>query len=190
MQTYRLPHTEETVEDLVPESSEGQALTASTTVLVRHRGRHLIVDKFDGRDYPIRPGLTYMPYGAALHFQARAVIPGTRNPEVGSQQSYLGIVGIDSPELCEPLTDEEIAHYGASVEAIDRSALSDPNDRQTSVIKSGVIARGGRGNVKKPQISASDDAVFEKPGITDAQRDAAESGGSLGEVNKRVKRGG
>lgn len=191
MQTYNTPEIDAEVRDLMPESAGGLALGPETPVVVIHRGRHVIVDKFDGRDYRIMPGYTRMPYGAARHFQARQVIPGTRNPEIGTQQSYLGIPGVDDAWMCEPLTEEELQRFGAAIEAIDRSAFSDPADREVKTIPLGGT-RNQRGNGgKRPQINtrgqATDAAaeaaerMFEKPETNDA-KDAAASIGVVDEL--------
>jgi hypothetical protein len=183
MQTYQMPDVQADVRDLIPESASAMALTPETPVLVIHRGRHVITDKHDGIDYRILPGYTRMRYGAARHFQGRQVIPGTRNPELGTEQSYLGIVGIDDAALCEPLTDDEVERYGAKVEAIDRDALTDPADRTVRVIKApgGIVRRGGR----RPEIDASTQVseaareaaehIFERPEVNDAQAAAMEA---------------
>lgn len=197
-QTYKRPTLDGVpVRNLIPESADGNELTPATPVLVVHRGRHVITDKFDGRDYRIEPGYTEMPYGAAVHFQSRAVIPGTRNPEIGSQQSYLGICGIDDAPMCEPLTNEEVTKYGAAVEAIDREALGDTN---THVIKSGVPGQRGRGSLStmRPKLSADQQAtdgaaaaaadIMAPPGQTDAQVDAAEAGGrTMAAAHKKTR---
>jgi hypothetical protein len=51
-------------------------------------------DTYDGRHYVIAPGYFRTTYGAALHFQKRAVVPGSRNPETNYQASFIAIIGI------------------------------------------------------------------------------------------------
>lgn len=200
-QTYRMPAPAADVANLVPESNDGNSLTPTTTVLCIHRGRHRIVDKFDGQDYVILPGQFMAPYGAALHFQNRAVIPGTRNPELGVQQSYIGIIGLDSDEMCEPLTDDEVDRFGAAVEAIDRSSLTDPADRTVTVLKTGAAAGRvrGQGGSKRPQIDTSAQAsdaareaaehAFDSPGTSAAAEDAAEAASeSVADVGRKVRK--
>lgn len=176
MRTYRKPEGHTDVKVLVPESSNGHELTPSTPVLCIHRGRKPFTDKFDGIDYVIEPGKFEIAYGAAKHFQDRAVIPGTRDPEVGSQQSYIGIIGLDEPALCEPLTDEECERFGAAVEAIDRSTMISKEDRDVTVVKTGVRATRGAGG-KRPDIKATKDDVMAKTGQSDAKVDAREARG-------------
>jgi hypothetical protein len=63
-------------------------------VLCVHRGDEPYEDMFDGRPYKIQPGFFMTQYGAALHFKARAVVPGTRNPETRYEASFIAIVGV------------------------------------------------------------------------------------------------
>jgi hypothetical protein len=186
--TYTLPPVEGTVTNLVPESAGGTQLKPDTTVLCIHRGRHVLVDKFDGIDYRIDPGLFYAPYGAARHFQRRAVIPGTRNPEINTEQSYIGIKGLDPDDMCEPLTDEEVALFGAAVEAIDRGSFSDPADRNTRTIRSGVAGRAPHPGGRRPDIKTSREDVMDKPGVTDAGVASAEAAGERGEQPRKGRR--
>lgn len=164
MRTYQFPAGQGDVPSLTPESAGGNELTPETRVLAIHRGRHTFTDKYDGVDYRIAPGKFTAPYGAVAHLQRRAVIPGTRDVEGGTEQSYIGIIGIDDPALCEPLTDEEVAKYGAAVEAIDRSAMSSKTDRTVKTIATGVKEKRGGGS-SKPKI--------ETEGDTEAGREAA-----------------
>lgn len=189
-QTYRMPALGDDVQVLKRENDDGQALTPDTQVLCIHRGRHIIRDKFDGVDYEIAPGKFIAPYGAVQLFRDHAVIPGTRNPELGYQQSYIGIIGIDDPRDCEPLTDEEVKKFGAKVEAIDRDALVDPDAREVRIetTKGGGQARRAISGNRRPQLEVSDPSAMDKPESTIAQEEAAEAR-SLRGVNKRVSRG-
>jgi hypothetical protein len=54
-------------------------------------------DMFDSGHYVIEPGYFTAPYGAAKHFQARAVVPGSRNPETNFQASFIAIIGVTAP---------------------------------------------------------------------------------------------
>jgi hypothetical protein len=51
-------------------------------------------DTYDGNHYVVAPGYFTAPYGAAKHFQERAVVPGSRNPETQGQRSFIAIVGV------------------------------------------------------------------------------------------------
>jgi hypothetical protein len=78
------------------------------------------------RHYTIQPGFFTTDYGAALHFKARAVVPGSRNPETNFQASFIAIIGVaaptkdglkvlkpvDDPLQWEPFTDEECRNTG------------------------------------------------------------------------------
>lgn len=167
-QTYRMPQPSGPVADLVPESSDGNVLTPTTPVLAINRGRQPLTDKFGGRDYVIPPGEVQMPYGAARHFQERLIIPGTRNIELGTVQSFIGIKGLDDDWMCAPLTDEECDRFGEAREAIDRSAFTSPEDREVKFMKAGAGQPNRRGaGSRKPQIDTSMQA-------SDAAREAAE----------------
>lgn len=192
-QTYQMPELGADVKTLTRENNRGETLGPTTEVLCIHRGRHVLVDKFDGIDYRIEPGRFITTYGAAKHFQDRAVIPGTRNPEMGNQQSYIGIIGVDSEADCLPLTDDEVERFGAAREAIDRSALVDNEAREVNyqTTKGGGQARRAEFGNKRPRIDAPAEA-FEKPETTLAQEDAAEARAerkTLSGVNSRVRRG-
>lgn len=132
--TPELPDGHKAV-DLVAEDAKANELTPETIVTVVNRGRKPLSDMFDGRHYHVPAGYARMPYGAAVHFQKRAVVPGTRNLEQGGYVSWFGILGVDDPSMCEPFTDEYLESVGEKAEAIDRSAFSDPADRDVTVVK-------------------------------------------------------
>lgn len=89
-------------------------------VVCINRGRKPLVDTFDARHYEIPAGFFEIEYGAAKHLQRRLIVPGTRNITSNEQVSWIGILGVNPPELCEPFTDEQLAIYGENVEAIAR----------------------------------------------------------------------
>ncbi|MGE0590910.1 MAG: hypothetical protein AB7G23_03020 [Vicinamibacterales bacterium] len=154
------------ISNLVPEDSKAAELTPHTSVLVINRGRKPLHDKYDGRDYQIGPGYHWMPYGAALHFQRRAIIPGTKNLELGGWQSWLGILGVDGADLCEPLSDEELRAVGERVEAIDRHSFSSPEDQQVTTVSTGAAravapGQGMLGGPRRPQLDAGSQATPE-----------------------------
>lgn len=160
------------VQQLRPETSQEIKLTPETEVLCIHRGRTPIEDTFDSKHYIIEPGYFTIQLGAARHFKARAVVPGSRNPELGkySQASFIAIIGVavptatglkvqkvvDAPEEWAPFTDAECASFGLALEAIDRGALTDAIDSDVQLMdvaggqitgpaKSRVKAAGGTG---------------------------------------------
>jgi hypothetical protein len=114
---------------LSPIGAPVRVLTEATLVRVIHRGGPPVHDLYDSVEYHVEPGEWRLPLGVARHLQARAVVPGSRNPWTGKQQSLLGIIDtewgqpIDPPARCEPFTAEEIARFGLAVEAIDRAVL-------------------------------------------------------------------
>lgn len=136
------------VQALKPQSSGEDTLKPESEVLCINRGRETYTDMFDSRTYVIEPGYFTVAYGAALHFQARAVVPGSRNPETGFQASFIAIIGtvnpktnglevkrtIDEPVQWQPFTDEECREYNHAVEAIDRAAMLDPIDPNVQIV--------------------------------------------------------
>jgi hypothetical protein len=164
------------VADLVPEDAKANELNDQTIVTCLHRGRKPISDTFDGRHFTVPAGYVRMPYGQALHIQRRAIVPGTKNLEVGGFVSWLAIVGVDAPELCVPFTDEELVRFGEAVEAIDRSAMSDPADRDVTLMRTGAAraAMPGQGLVGGPSMSGPRKPVIDgSVQATDAAREAA-----------------
>ena len=133
-----------TIRDLVPLHHRGaRTLTPETEVALLHRGWTPIDDKFDGVDYELLPGRQMIAYGAAMHFRARAVVPGTRNPEIKKQESFLVIMdeaGPDRREHWRMFTDEERARIEGKVEAIARDELSMASDRDVKLVSTGRIA--------------------------------------------------
>jgi hypothetical protein len=137
------------VRHLRPQISTEIKLTPETEVYCLHRGREPYRDQFDSHHYLIEPGYFKAPLGAAKHFQARAVVPGSRNPETRSQVSFIVIIGvcaetreglkvlkaIDDAVECTPFTDDECREYGHAVEALDRAAMVDPIDAQVDVVR-------------------------------------------------------
>lgn len=164
------------VQHLVRQGVHDIALTVDTPVLCIHRGRRLTKDgepvhhaqaarypnkerepyfegdykdTYDGDHYVIAPGYFTAPHGAALHFQRRAVVPGSRNPETQTQTSFIAIIGVveakpgggmkvlravDPEEDWSPFTDEECAEYEVAFEAINRAAMVAPIDEQTQLV--------------------------------------------------------
>ncbi|MCC6989948.1 MAG: hypothetical protein IT181_13165 [Acidobacteria bacterium] len=155
-QTYQFPELPagQFPQSLVPEDQAGQKdLKPDTPVVIVNRGLGALRDKFDGRDYVIPPGpQTFLvPYGAALHFQKRNIVPGTRTLGEGGFESFIGILNIDSPENCLMLNDAEYAAAMSKPEGLDRSQL-DPERQnvralQTSAQRGQVAGQGMRRTV-------------------------------------------
>lgn len=145
-----------------PDSSGQLNVKPETDVLCLNRGRMPISDKFDSKDHTIPVGYFTIAYGAARHFKARAVVPGSRNPETRFQASFLAILGVPNPDgkgvrrfvgcddldQCTPFTEEECREYGHAVEAIDRAALVDPIDHDVTIRTIAGNAGAGGSRVK------------------------------------------
>lgn len=123
---YVMPHAPEgvTPADLMSTTSSGPVREPAEDekVLCINRGREVLIDQFDSRHVEIPPGLFYIEYAAAKHFQRRLIVKGTKNLSSGAYVSYIGIQGVNAPELCEPFTDAQLEKWGESFEAVDRSA--------------------------------------------------------------------
>lgn len=163
------------IQHLAPQGQLETPLTPDTIVLCIHRGRRQLVegqpvfhaqaaryanlgrepyyvgdykDTYDGRHYLIAPGYFRTTYGAALHFQRRAVVPGSRNPETQFQASFIAIIGIaevhpggglevvrpiDDRAAWDPFTDAECQEYEIAGDALDRGSMVNPIDREVQV---------------------------------------------------------
>lgn len=198
------------VQDLRPQTSGNTLLTPETKVLCINRGREVLHDTFDSRHYAIEPGYFSTEYGAAKHFQARAVVPGSRNPETAFQASFIAIVGVvvpssdgfrvvrkvDDEVQWDPFTDAECREYGHAIEALDREAMVDPIDpavdlkslhgSRVPADKGGSrVKGGGDGRAKRATQIAGDGAdalkTKNKPGENDATRAIREARGRAGQ---------
>lgn len=174
------------VQQLVREGVHDVQLTPETPVLCIHRGRRLqdgdtpvhhgnaarhrdgereayfegdYKDTYDGYHYIIAPGYFSAPYGAALHFQRRAVVPGSRNPETGFQASFIAIIGVvelvpdggfrvlkavDDQVDWTPFTDDECAQYEVAFEALDRAAMVAPIEKEVVLRNVSETVAGGK----------------------------------------------
>lgn len=161
-----------------------------------NRGRKPLTDQFDGRHVVLPSGWFQIEFDAAQHFHRRLIVPGTRNLEVDGYQSWVGIRGtvdgriaFHTEEDCTPFTDEELEAFGEKVEAIDRSAMSNPADRDVTAIRTSravastmrSTSRGGRTGIDV-SAQANEDAaeaaehVLDKPeesATREAQQEAA-----------------
>jgi hypothetical protein len=155
------------VQQLVPQGSGEIALTPDREVLCVHRGDEPYEDMFDGRPYKIQPGFFMTQYGAALHFKARAVVPGTRNPETRREASFIAIVGavelkpdgtfrvlkaVDDAVEWTPFTAEERHDYEGKLEALDRDGMVNPIDSDVTIVSTNeaLAGRGGRDKPARP----------------------------------------
>jgi hypothetical protein len=154
--SYRMPEldTNEAVADLVVQSDKAYELTPETVVLCLNRGNRVLHETFNAEHYQIPPGKFRMQYGAAVHCQRRQVVPGTRDIEGHGFRSFIAIYGVDAEADCVPFTDAELQAFGEKVEAIDRSAMANPADRDVTTIPTararaalGSFGMAGKGKV-------------------------------------------
>lgn len=137
---YRRPTLPEgvQVEDLSQSVSAGPVREPAPDerVICINRGNKPLSETFDGhhRTMPAS-GYFEIEYAAARHFQRKLIVPGTKNLETGGWVSFIGILGVDSDENCQPFTPEQLAAFGEKVEAIDRGAFLSQEDRQTQVVR-------------------------------------------------------
>lgn len=145
---YLVPPTVDlsTVVNLMPEHTHRAAMLPTTPVICVNRGPRTLDDKYDGDDYVIPPYVQFqVSFAAALHFQRRQIVPGTRNPDVqaaGVQYvSWIGILGIDPDEACAVFTDEELALFGESAEGLNRALLPTAADREATAHQTKTLGR-------------------------------------------------
>lgn len=151
------------VQQLVPQGSGEIAMTPDREVLCVHRGSEPYEDMFDGKPYVIQPGFFMTQLGAAQHFKARAVVPGTRNPETRYEASFIAIIGavelrsdgtfkvlkpVDPPAEWTRFTDEERAEYEGKGEALDRESMVNPIDADVTIVPTSRV-RAGKGTKEK-----------------------------------------
>jgi hypothetical protein len=203
------------IQHLAPQGQLEVPLTPDTVVLCIHRGRRTTIDgervhhpdaaryanmdreryfvgdykdTYDGRHYVIAPGYFRTTYGAALHFQKRAVVPGSRNPETNYQASFIAIIGIadvspsgglevvrpiDDKAQWAPFTDEECGVYEVAGDALDRESMTNPIEREVTVksVNEAITGRpatasrvrGGGGPARGrrgTQVEATDPAIL------------------------------
>lgn len=146
------------VQSLVPDlGSRDVALTPETEVLCIHRGRDDYEDMYDSRPYRIAPGYFKTTLAAAMHFRARAVVPGSRNPETRRQSSFIVIIGavdfkgdgsfdvikpVDKPEEWAAFSDDEVAEYAGAQEALDRGGMQNAIDPSVTIVSTSSAQAG------------------------------------------------
>lgn len=170
--TYKKPELPQgaKVSSVVPTELNAQELTPKTRVTCVNRGSEPYVDKCDGRDYIVPPGLFEVEYEVAEHFRLRSVVPGSRDPLSGAQENFIAILGIDPPEKCVPFSEMEQARADQAVEALDRGAIEDDQGGaravvvQTSRARARTAGQGGRrGGVSVEQNETSSGAWVPLP---------------------------
>lgn len=195
---FALPAMDE-VANLMTQRIGETALKPDSPVVCINRGRTVLHDMFDGNPVALQPGYFRTEYGAALHFQRRQIVKGTRNLELGGFVSWIGILGsddgrvkVDSVEHCEPFTDDELTRFGEKIEGIDRTSFADPADRDVTVLRTSQAraAVGGQGSRLRPDIDARAQAtegardaageVFAPPDASDTRDAEAEAGADTG----------
>jgi hypothetical protein len=135
-QTYQKPDlpAHATVNAVVPKDLKAPELGPKTMVTCINRGSDPYLDKCDGRDYVVPPGLFEVEYEVADHFRLRSVVPGSRDPVSGAQDTFIAILGLDPPEKCVPFNQADQQHYKTSVEAIDRDVIEQEQGGKAVVV--------------------------------------------------------
>ncbi len=180
------------VPDLVPSGRSGVELTPATRVQCVNRNCVPITDMWNAVRYEIPPGIFRVEYGAALHFQKRAVVPGTRAIATGAEESYIGIRNVDPPDWCKQFSLEQLALYATIPEAIDRKAFASQQARNVEIIDMGtargrapgmgMVAAAGLDGREQASDSAAEAAeeVLHQPAAFDAGEQPASAGAEEG----------
>lgn len=172
------------VVNIMPEHARGTEMKPWTPVICVNRGPTRITDKYDGNDYEIEPYMLFeVTYGAALHLQKRAIVPGTRNPDLNDpfrpqMISWIGIHGVDPAEACEPFSPQQLEYFGEKVEGLAREMLPSPVARSAEVHATADLSRTlpGQGLTPSAQFAPGGSVggvVQELIGGSDELRDAA-----------------
>jgi hypothetical protein len=125
---------------LVPVDAHQHRLTPETEVTCINRSSQVLLAQSNGQHYEIPPGMFRCRYADAKLFQARLIVPGTRAGLLGRggsirAESYIGILGIDPPEKCQPLTPARERQAAETKEAFDRSTMESPSARTVRRVK-------------------------------------------------------
>src|SRR5262245_7405544 len=160
------------VNNVVPSDLKAQELTPKTRVICINRGSEPYVDKCDGRDYVFPPGYFEVEYEVADHFRLRSVVPGSRDPITGAQETYIAIIGIDPPERCVPFSDVDQEHYSQAVEALDRGAIEQEQGGKGVVVPTArARARTAGGSRRRDITVQQNDSTAEAPGAMEPPTD-------------------
>jgi len=168
-QTYDKPKLPEgtKVTNVVPSDLKAQELGPKTRVICINRSSEPYIDKCDARDYVVPPGYFEVEYEVAEHFRLRSVVPGSRDPVTGAQETYIAIVGIDPPERCVPFSHEDQEVFSQSVEAIDRGAVEQEQGGKGVVVptaRARARTAGGAGSRRRDITVQENDSTREAPG--------------------------
>jgi hypothetical protein len=203
---YEMPDLTQ-VENLMVERMGETTLKPDSPVICLNRGRKPLQVTWDGNHIPVPVGYFRTEYAAALHMQRHLIVPGTRNLEVGAFVSWVSILGsddgrvaVDPVEMHQPFTDDELQHFGESIEGLARDGRDPLVPMRTSVGRAMSRTQGFGGGLR-PQISAAEQAsavaaeaaaaVFDPPASSDtraAEAEAAVERGSAAESTARLKR--
>jgi hypothetical protein len=201
MQGFTIPDAAQHATDLTLAHQQGTSkLAPNSRVLCINRGKSPLKDTFNGFHLDVPPGYFETEYGAALHFQRRLIVPGTRNLEVGGYVSWIGILGstdgkirVDREEDCEPFSDEELLKFGERIEAIDRGPDSGLVVKKVSGVRASMMSGRRTGVQVDASTQATDEAaanaevIFEPPTESATREDSAEAP-SLASVARTVRR--
>src|SRR5690348_6564706 len=185
------------VRDLVPVDADTRTLTPKTRVTCINRGVETLLVQHNGHHYEIAPGLFEVAYATARHIQQRLIVPGTRQRTVSQRgviraTSYIGILGVDAPEACEPFTVAELNAFGVKHEGLDRESMPTRRDREVTQVSTKAVRGKTRGQAatqrrqfdSQADEQGSDEAAerarntFTPPARSDAERDERELTGA------------
>lgn len=146
------------VQQLVPQrGSVDVRLSPESEVLCIHRGTEPIEDMHDSQPFRIMPGYFKTQYAAAVHFKARSIVPGSRNPETSRQASFIAIIGtvdfradgsfsvtrqVDHPDEWAPFSEDERAEYEGHAEALDRDGMVNAIDPSVEIVSTSSVQSG------------------------------------------------
>jgi len=180
-QTYKKPELPSgtKVANVVPSDLQAQELGPKTRVVCINRGSGAYVDKCDGRDYVVPPGLFEVEYEVADHFRLRSVVAGSRDPVTGAQETYIAIIGVDPPERCEPFPPEVQEKYEQSVEALDRGLIEQEQGGKGMVVSTARLRSRTAGGTRRRDISVEQN---------DNMSEATDATIEVGDRGKRILR--
>src|SRR5262245_1339636 len=159
-QTYKKPELPAgtTVTSVVPSNLHAQELTPKTRVVCINRGSAPYVDKCDGKDYVVPPGLFEVEYEVADHFRLRSVVPGSRDPVSGAQDNFIAILGLDPPEKCVPFDQDTQDEIARSAEAINRTLIEEEQGGKAVVVATVRARARTAGQGRRPQTIVEQNA--------------------------------
>lgn len=185
---------------LTPARADSHVIKPETEVLCINRGRETLEDMFDSVPYKIAPGYFTVAFAGARHFQGRQIVPGSRNPELKTVESFIGIIGlvrqegdqvvvltrVDSDAKCQPFTDEECRLLSLKTEGLDRAhmmlAITPPQAELVDVNEVRLSMVGAGAHVVGDGRRVVDPGAVEPPSVEAVRETAAEAGAAADDV--------